>query len=126
MHIVRSKVHEERPVFVFLHKADGMGSDRISNVLILPECPASSLHVSDPADTVHDRHVMAVARLEVVEQFGIVAPGGLTGKILFITHLDRSRRIIVGYLAVLYKHTGYPVSCGCHDVMIIKSQVAQS
>ena len=48
----------------------------------------AALHVADTADAVDDGHVVAVAGLHL-EQFGILAAGGLAGKGCLVADVDR-------------------------------------
>ena len=103
----------------------GMRSDGIGNVFIFPQCLTAALHITDSTDAIHDSHVMTMTRFLVIKQFRIVASGRFTFKIFLITHFNRSRFIVIGYLTILDKHTRNTVArCG-HNVMIIKPQIAQ-
>ena len=66
MYVICRKVHEERCVVVLLYEINGMCSYAVGKVLVLPERLAATFHVADAADTVHNRVVVSVARLEIV------------------------------------------------------------
>ena len=71
-------------------------------------------------DTIHNRHIVSVTRFLIIEQLGMISTGRLTRKILFITNLYRSRRIIICHFTIFYEYTRNTVGCCCHDIMIIK------
>ena len=125
MDIIGSKVHEERLILMPFDKFYGMRSDGIGNVFIFPQCFTAALHITDSTDAIYDGHIMTMTRFLVIKQFRIVASGRFAFKVFLITHFNRSRFIVIGYLTILDKHTRNTVArCG-HNVMIIKPQIAQ-
>ena len=80
--IVGGKIEEERMIAVFLDEVDGVGSDGVGDVLVFPQCLTATLHITDSADAVHDRHIVAVARLHIIAQLRIVLSGRFAREVL--------------------------------------------
>ena len=121
MHIIRSEIHKERFVLMLLDKLNGMCSNGISYIFIFPQCFPPPFHITNPADTVYNGHIMSVAWFEIVQQFGVVFTGRLTGEIFYIAHFYRSGRIVIGNLAIFNKYTRNPVGRGSHNIRVIES-----
>ena len=120
MNVIGCKIHKERLIFMLFDEVNGMSSNRIGNIFIFPKSFTTAFHETDTTDTIHNRHIVSVTRFLIIEQLGMISTGRLTRKILFITNLYRSRRIIICHFTVFYEYTRNTVGCCCHDIMIIK------
>ena len=123
--VVRREIEEEGPVFVLLDELHGVAGEGIGDVLVLPEGLAAALHIADAPDAVHDGHIVPVAGAQVVEQFRVVASGGLALEIGLVADLDGMVGIVADHASVLDVHAGHPVRRRRHNVVIIKSDVRQ-
>ena len=121
MNIIRGKIHKERLILMSPDKVLRMDHNRICNILIFPQRFSSAFHIPDPADSVHDRHIMPETRLQVIKQLRIIPSGRFAFEILLITYLNRSRRVIIRHLPVLNKHTRDTVTRSRHNIVVIKS-----
>ena len=128
MDVVRAKIEEERLIAVFFEEAYGMLRYAVGNVLIFPQCLTASLHISDASDAIYNRMVVTVvwAGFQIIEQFGIVAPGRFARKILLVAHLYRCVGVIIRYKTVLDKHAGNSVGSGSHDIVIVEADVLKT
>ena len=63
--VVRGEVEEERLVLVPLDELDALAREGVGHVFVFPERGLAALHVADAADAVDDRHVVAVAPVEL-------------------------------------------------------------
>ena len=61
---------------------------------------------------------------KVIEQLGMGFARGFALKIVLITHLDGRRGVVVGHTSVLDKHARNTVAGSCHNVTVIKTEVA--
>ena len=106
-------------------KFHGVSRDAVGDILIFPKGVSAAFHEPNSPNTVHNTHIMSVARTLIIEQLGMCFARRFTLEIVFIAHLDGSRRVVVGNLPVFDEDTRHTV-CRCrHDVMIIKADVSQ-
>ena len=110
---------------MFADEAKRMSCYAVGNVLVLPESFAAALHVADATYAVHDALVVAVTRLQVVEQLRILLARRLAREVLFIADQYRSRLIVVGNVPLLNEDTRRAVSRRSHDVVIVEPDVAK-
>lgn len=126
VNVVGAKIHHKRFVGMTLDEVQGMGRNRVGNVLVLPQGLATALHVSDAANAVYHSHVVAMARLEVIHQLGVCLPCRHPFERLAIAHLNGSRWVVVSHDAVLDEHTWHAIRRGGHEIRVIETQIARS
>ena len=106
---MRCKIQEKRPGFLPFQKGLGLAGNGVGHVFVNPKSFLPALHVADPADPVHNRLVMPVARLHL-QKFRIRLSRRLTGKRVFVTYLNRIRRIQIHHPPILHIYAGHPVA----------------
>lgn len=102
-----------------------MRDDGVGNVLVAPQGTSAALHVADAADAVDDALVVAVAGLELGEQFGIRGTRRFAVKVFAVAYVNGGRGVVVGHMPVLNVDTWRTVGRSRHDVVAVKAQVAQ-
>ena len=103
----------------------GVADDGVGNVFVLPQRLSAAFHVANAADAVDNRHVVAVARSQVVEQFGVRGTGGFAVEIVLVAHRYGMLGVVIGHAPVLDKHARHAVGRGSHDVIIIKANIVE-
>ena len=110
---------------MLLDEVNCMRCNGIGNVLVFPQSFTSAFHIADSSDTVYNGHVVTMAGLLVIKQFGIVASGWFSFEVLDVTHFNGSRFVVISHLTVFDKYAWHSVGCCSHNVMIIKAQIAK-
>ncbi len=90
--VVGCEVEEEWSGFVPVDESDRLAREGLGHGFIVPEGGFASVHEADAADTVHDRHVVAVAGMEM-QQIRIGLARRDAGEGLVVTDFDRVGRV---------------------------------
>ena len=125
MHVVCGEVHEKRAVGVLLYVVNGVACYRVGDVLVLPQCLTSALHIPDASDAVHYRLVVSVRRAQVVAQLWMLARRRFALEVMVVVHVDWRRLVVVSHHAVLDNHAGHTVGSGRHDVVVVETYVSR-
>ena len=120
MDIVRGKVQKERFAAMVLNKRHRLLGDPTGHVFIDPTGRFPARHVTDAADSVHDRFVVAVVELHL-EQVGPFGARRLVAHFGLIIDLNRIRGIETIDAVVFDINTGRAVAGRRDDVAVFKT-----